>query len=219
MSTFKAVIFDLDGTLLNTLDELASITNKVLEHNGFRAYPLDRYRYFVGDGAETMIRRAIGDVCPDPDVIKRCLAEFLEFYNANCGEGSRLYDGIKELLIELVHRGLKLAVLSNKPHDLTLKNVSLFLSDIPFDRVLGQREGVPKKPAPQAVNEIIDAFGINAQDCLYLGDTSVDMKTAVSAGVFPVGVLWGFRDKEELLEHGAKKLIEHPLDLLLLLNK
>jgi phosphoglycolate phosphatase len=219
MLSYKGVIFDLDGTLLKTLDELAEITNRVIERHGFPSHPLDQYRFLVGDGAEILIRRALGVSGNDDVLVRQCLSEFLSIYTEQCGNNSRLYHGIKDLLFDLNRRGIKMAVLSNKPHDLTLRNIDLFLQEIPFALVFGQRTGIPKKPDPYAVHEILDSLGITPDECLYLGDTSVDMKTAVSAGVFPVGVLWGFRDREELIENGAKLLIDKPIDLIEFLDR
>ncbi len=217
VSPFQAVIFDLDGTLLDTLDELGIITNTVLELNGFPGHPLPDYRYLVGEGAESLITKALGHVGSNPEIVRGCLEEFLEIYRETCGNRAKLYDGISNLLSDLADAGMKMAVLSNKPHDLTLKNIDLFLSAVPFEIVLGQRAGVPKKPDPQGALEISDHMGLDPARILYLGDTSIDMRTAVAAGMCPVGVLWGFRGKEELLAHGARHLIGAPAELLNLL--
>ena len=216
-SPTQAIIFDLDGTLLDTLDELAFITNTVLENNGFPTHPLNAYRYFVGEGTETLIRNALGESRADEKNVLRCLEEFLTIYRNTCGEKARLYQGIPQLLSDLVCRGLKLAVLSNKPHDLTLKNIDLFLPHVPFGLVLGQRKEIPKKPDPHGVFEILAHLKVRPEQCLYLGDTSIDMKTAVAAGTNPVGVLWGFRGEEELRSSGGRCLIRHPMDLIPLL--
>ena len=213
-SRYDAIVFDLDGTLLDTLEELGAITNTVLEGHGFPAHPLASYRYFVGEGAETLIVNALGDHGSDKGLVRRCLGQFLHIYRSTCGDRSRLYPGILDLLDKLVRKNIKLTVLSNKPHELTLKNIELFLPDVPFDLVFGQREGVPKKPDPAGALDIAERLGIVPSRFLYLGDTSIDMRTAVAAGMVPVGVLWGFRDKEELVSNGAKHLIEKPGDLL-----
>lgn len=213
-SRYDAIVFDLDGTLLDTLEELGAITNTVLEDHGFPAHPLSSYRYFVGEGAETLIVNALGDHGSDKGLVRRCLGQFLHIYRSTCGDRSRLYPGILDLLDKLVRKNIKLTVLSNKPHELTLKNIELFLPDVPFDLVFGQREGVPKKPDPAGALDIAERLDIVPSRFLYLGDTSIDMRTAVAAGMVPVGVLWGFRDKEELVSNGAKHLIEKPGDLL-----
>ncbi len=214
VSRHSAIVFDLDGTLLDTLEELGAITNTVLEDHGFPAHPLSSYRYFVGEGAETLITNALGHHGSDRALVQRCLFEFLDLYRSTCGDRSRLYPGILDLLDKLVRKNIKLTVLSNKPHELTLKNIELFFPDVPFDLVFGQREGVPKKPDPAGALDIAGRLGIAPSRFLYLGDTSIDMRTATAAGMVPVGVLWGFRDKEELVSNGAKYLIEKPGDLL-----
>lgn len=216
-SDFSTVIFDLDGTLLDTLIELGIACNTILEQHGYPTHPLPKYKIFVGEGAEVLMRKALGEASSDDAVLKSCLKDFLSYYEQICGQHTTLYPGIPALLDELGKRGINLTVLSNKPHDLTLINIGLFLSHVPFAMVLGQRQGIPKKPDPHGVIEILNHLKVPAESCLYLGDTSIDMKTAVAAKVYPVGVLWGFRSKEELLEHGARTLIETPLDLLTLL--
>lgn len=217
MSTYTTVIFDLDGTLLDTLDELGLACNEILKQHGCPTHPLSRYKVFVGEGAEVLLRNALGEASSDDALVKQCLNDFLDLYNRTCGQHAKLYPGIQELLDELQKRGMNLAVLSNKPHDLTMKNIGIFMKDVPFARVLGQREGIPKKPDPHGAFEILDHLDVQPESCLYLGDTAIDMKTANAAGVYPVGVLWGFRSKEELVTNGARSIIEKPLELLELL--
>jgi phosphoglycolate phosphatase len=218
-SSFQAIIFDLDGTLLDTLDELGIITNSVLEKNGFPIHLLNEYRYLVGEGAENLIIKALDSEGSNRETVQRCLSEFLSIYRATCGERSKLYDGIPQMLDELVRIGIKIAVLSNKPHDLTLKNIDLFLPNVPFDLVLGQRDGIPKKPDPHGALEIAEHMGIKPENFLYMGDTSIDMRTAVAAGMNPVGVLWGFRGEEELRSSGAKHIIGNPGEVMGLLQE
>lgn len=212
-SSYRAAIFDLDGTLLDSLSELGIAANTILEKHGFPTHPLERYNGFVGEGAEILIRRALSEHYPDDETVFACLTEFLTEYHNLCGRHARLYPGIHDLLKALEGLGIALAVLSNKPHHLTLKNIDIFLKDIPFGMILGQREGIPRKPDPQGAIEIADHFNLKPEECLYLGDTAIDMKTAISAGMYPVGVLWGFRDRDELISSGAKTIISHPMDL------
>lgn len=216
-SRYTSVIFDLDGTLLDTLDELGIACNTILEQRGLPTHPLPRYSVFVGEGAEVLLRNALGEASADDDLVFACLKDFLALYEHMCGQHATLYPGIPELLDQLQKRGLDLAVLSNKPHDLTLKNIDIFMKDIPFAMVLGQRQGIPKKPDPHGALEILNHLKTPPESCLYLGDTAIDMKTATAARVYPVGVLWGFRSKEELLSNGARTIIETPLDLMDLL--
>lgn len=212
--SYKAIIFDLDGTLINTLDDLASVSNQILSEKGFPTHSLNSYRYFVGDGAAMLIQRVLPDENRDEKTIQYCLDSFLSLYNKKCGKKAFLYDGIPGMLTRLTEKDIKMAILSNKPHNLTIKNVGQFFSDWNFEAVFGQREGIPKKPNSAGALEIAEQLSMDPSDFIYLGDTAVDMKTAVSAGMFPVGALWGFRDEKELRENGAMVLAEHPLNVL-----
>ncbi len=216
--TYKAVLFDLDGTLLDSIEDMGDSLNRVLVQNGFPTHDRDTYCRFVGDGATNLISRALPEGMRTDMVIRSCLEAFLEDYDKNWNVKSRLYEGISELLNKLSSRGLKISVLSNKPHRYTLKCMDGFLSDWDFDVVFGQRDDVPRKPDPAGALEIAEKLNILPSDFLYLGDTETDMKTSLDAGMFPVGVLWGFRSAEELRENGAKVLLKKPLDALDLLD-
>ncbi len=215
---FKAILFDLDGTLLDTLEDLGNSVNRVLAEKGFPTHDLDRYRYFVGDGALMLITRALPKQKRKNDVIQACFDAFQQDYSQNWKVKTRLYDGIAEMLDELVTRNLKLAVLSNKPHKFTKQSVDKLLSNWRFTIVLGQRDEVPRKPSPEGALEIAGHLNTEPENILYLGDSSVDMQTAVAAGMFPAGVLWGFRSAKELNDSGAKALLERPLEIISLLN-
>jgi len=210
---FRAAIFDLDGTLLDTLGDLANSANEMLAALELPVHPTDAYRHFVGDGVHTLIQRIIPAGTPE-NTAAACLARYREAYSRRWNDTTVPYDGITELLDGLVERGLRLAVLSNKPDDFTRRCVEEFLPAYPWSMILGMRDGVPRKPDPAGVHEILRHLDIAPEECLYLGDTDTDMKTAVAAGVFPVGVLWGFRDREELIQSGAEFVIEHPRQLL-----
>jgi len=215
----KAIIFDLDGTLLNTLEDLADAVNRVLRERGFPTHSLDAYRYFVGNGSEMLVKRALPDSRHDDEVVVRsCLDAFLRDYGQNWMVKTKPYDGVPAMLDALIERGLKLAVLSNKKDDITKKSVKELLSEWTFDAVIGQRDEVPAKPDPAAALEIARELQIAPEEFIYLGDSAVDMKTAVAAGMFPVGALWGFRTSEELLAGGAAALIGRPVDLLQVLE-
>ena len=211
---FKCVIFDLDGTLLDTLDDIADSMNLALKRMGFETYSADKYRYFVGDGVEMLARRALPPDRLDEDTVAQAVSLMRDEYAQRWANKTKLYDGITDMLNGLASRKLALGVLSNKPHDFTKVVVEKLLPDWRFDPVLGARPNVPKKPNPAAALEIIDQMRIPADEFLYVGDTAVDMQTAVAAGMFPVGAVWGFRTPEELKESGARVLIEHPIDLL-----
>jgi len=216
--TYKAVLFDLDGTLLDSIEDLGDSLNRVLDQNGFPTHNRDAYCRFVGDGATNLIKRALPEEKRMNTIIRSCLDAFLEDYDKNWNVKTRLYEGIQELLDALASRGIKMAVLSNKPHKYTIKCMDGFLPDWNFDVVLGQRDDVPRKPDPAGALEIAEKLQLLPSDFLYLGDTETDMKASIGAGMFPVGVLWGFRSAEELRDNGAKVLINKPLELLELLD-
>ena len=213
---FHAVLFDLDGTLADTLADLANAMNWALTQLGCPPHPLDKYRYLVGDGARQLCERALPT---DKQVL---LDETLRLmrgrYAEHWADETRLYPGIDSLILALTERRYKLAVLSNKPDDFTKQVVAHYFPANPFHAVCGQRPGVPLKPDPAAASEIIRQLNVPATDWLYLGDTNTDMRTAIAAGMFPVGVLWGFRDREELVESGAQALVERPEQVLSLLS-
>jgi len=209
----QAVVFDLDGTLLDTLEDLANAVNRVLEGHRFPVHPLDAYRYFVGDGARTLFERVLPPQECDEPMIQQCLAEFREDYGKHWNIRTRPYPGIAAMLDELAARGTRLAVLSNKPHETTLKCVEGILPEWTFELVLGQRPGIPKKPDPAGALEIAERMELRPEDFLYLGDTGTDMLTAKAAGMLGVGALWGFRTAEELTAHGARQLIAAPVEL------
>jgi len=179
---------------------------------------MDAYRFFIGDGAVVLIERALPEGCRDETVIRECHDMFMKTYKENLNKKAAPYEGIPELLDELTRRQLRLCVLSNKPHELTIQTMHEKFSTWQFDMVLGQRDNIPKKPDPAGAIEIAEYLTIAPSDVLYLGDTAVDMKTAASAGMVPVGALWGFRDRDELLKSGAKQLIDTPLELIGLLE-
>jgi len=211
---FKAVLFDLDGTLLDTLEDLADSTNDVLQEYGFPAHPVDAYRYFIGDGFYKLIERALPEDRREEKIIHEAVARLDQVYGERWSVKSKPYDGIPELLDRLAEHRLKMAILSNKPDDATREVVAHFLSRWDFETVLGARPGVPNEPDPSAALEIVDALKLNPQDFLYVGDTMIDMRTAVSADMFAAGALWGFREVGELIEGGARMLIRRPRDLL-----
>ncbi|ABZ84183.1 phosphoglycolate phosphatase, putative [Heliomicrobium modesticaldum Ice1] len=215
----KAVIFDLDGTLLDTLADLADSMNRVLSRAGFPAHSLDEYRYFVGDGLATMVRRALPEAGCDEETLRRCFTDMQEEYGRNWAVKTAPYTGVMEMLEGLAARNISMAVLSNKPHDWTVEMTDYFFPQRPFAMVFGQRPSVPKKPDPAGALEIAARFAFAPADILYLGDTNTDMKTARGAGMPAIGVLWGFRPAEELLASGADRLIGHPSELFNLIDE
>lgn len=212
------IIFDLDGTLLDTLEDLADSVNAVLAGEGFTLHPVEAYRYFVGDGASVLIGRVLPETHRDGETHARCLARFREEYAMRWNLKTRPYEGIAEMLSQIHTLGIRMAVLSNKPHDATVQCVTALLRGAEFDIVQGQREGVARKPDPAGALAIAHALQIEPAQFWYLGDTGTDMQTAVSAGMFPMGAAWGFRTKEELKRSGARVILESPRQLLGLLD-
>jgi len=214
---FKAVLFDLDGTLLNTVEDLGDSMNRVLSRAGFPIHDIETYKYFVGWGIEKLVYLALPENQRDDATIAKYVANMRAEYSKHWADKTRPYDGIPELLDALTARGIKMAVLSNKPDDSTRKSTAKLLPNWRFEIVIGAREGVPKKPNPKAAFEIVKIIKIPPENFLYLGDTDIDMETATKAGMYPVGALWGFREADELKKGGAKRLISHPMELLELL--
>ncbi len=217
---FKGVLFDLDGTLLDTLEDLASAVNAALAEDGLPVHPIDHYRYAVGEGAENLIRRSLPAGLPKVDEkVPELLARFKEIYADNLVVKTCLYPGIAELLDELVGRGIVLGILSNKPDTFTRVLVEGPLLDRwSFAFAMGQRPEWPRKPDPAPAREAARVMSLSPSEILYVGDTATDMKTAVAAGMYPLGVLWGFRGEEELRTSGAQSLIAHPSELLGLID-
>ena len=214
----QAILFDLDGTLLDTLTDIAESMNIVLKRSGFGVHPLDSYRYFVGDSVRSMVERSLPAEARYEQTIKKCQAALSEEYNRRWANNTKPYPGIPELLDELEKQKIPKAILSNKPHEFTVPMVKKMLPGFSFDKVLGVSETVKRKPDPSAALLIAKGLRIPAAKILYLGDTNTDMQTAVAAGMYPVGALWGFRDEKELIESGAKAIVEKPLDVLEIFN-
>jgi phosphoglycolate phosphatase len=209
---FKACLFDLDGTLLNTLDDLAETANAALASLRFPVHPTDSYRYFVGDGLRVLVERIVPATCSEGQ-ISECEHIFKNMYAAHWADKSRPYPGIEAMISSLREMGLKLAVLSNKPDDFTGLCVDRFFPANTFNCVQGQREGIPKKPDPAGALIIAERLGIHPADILYVGDTATDMRTGKSAGMTTAGVLWGFRESYELENNGADHIVSHPREI------
>jgi phosphoglycolate phosphatase len=215
---YRAVIFDLDGTLLDTLDDLADSMNTVLQEHQFPTHPVEAFKTFVGDGVEMLVRRSLPeDRRQDPLLIEECVARMRETYANNWANKTRPYDGVIEMLTELNRRELPTAILSNKPDDFTKLCVGRFLGQVDFAVVQGADERTPHKPDPTGARRVADEMNTDPPACLYVGDTNTDMQTANNAGLFAVGCTWGFRSADELKQYGAKTLIDHPRELIDLL--
>lgn len=211
---FKACIFDLDGTLANTLESMAYVTNIILKKYNLKELPVDGFRYYSGEGAHMLVQRCLKDA---GDVELRYLPEaenmYREMFAADPMYKVIHYEGMPETIKQLKKRGAKLAVCSNKPHPAAVKVIKEMFHD-DFDIILGQSDRIPRKPSPAGPLKIAEEFQISPEECMYVGDTRTDMETGKAAGMYTVGALWGFRDRQELETSGADFVAEKPVDLL-----
>lgn len=206
----KTLIFDLDGTLLDSLKDIALGMNRVLSEFGFDEFRIERYRYFVGGGVDVLSKNVLSALDVEFD-FKILSKRFKEVYESALHANTKPYDGIEELLANL--KGENLAILSNKPHEITKLYAQKFFSNYGFGQVYGQRENIPKKPNPNTAKEIALKFNAKCEDVYFIGDTKVDMQTAKNANMKSIGVLWGFRDEKELRENGADFIVSHPKEI------
>ncbi|MBO4740806.1 MAG: HAD family hydrolase [Bacteroidales bacterium] len=213
----KLVIFDLDGTLVNTIADLAYSVNIALHAKGFPMHDYDKFPYFVGNGIYKLIERALPEDSRDSETIQSVKAVFLEHYMYHNTDKSTVYIGIQELLQALNEKGVCIAVASNKVHVATVSMVRHFFPSVPFACVFGQRDGVPTKPDPTIVYDILENVGVLTSETLYVGDSGVDMQTAHNAGITAVGVTWGLRPASELKRYNADIIINSPPELLMYL--
>jgi phosphoglycolate phosphatase len=210
---FQAVIFDLDGTLLDTLQDLAWAMNQVLQSLGFREHPVAAYKQFVGEGVERLVQRALPPESLNDRLLIDSVAQMRSIYQNNWHNLTQPYPGIEQMLQVLQENNIPLAVLSNKPHEFTSLCVKRFFPGIDFAKVQGALPKL-KKPDPDFIKLIIQDWGIAARQVVFVGDTNIDMKTARVGGFFALGVAWGFRSIEELWQAGAQKIIKTPQEIL-----
>jgi phosphoglycolate phosphatase len=209
----RSVIFDMDGTLLDTLDMIAECNNKVFKKYGFPERKKEEYRKFVGDGMKALMLRALPQGTNE-ETVSKLMKEVLELYHET-GVGSiPPYDGITELLDELVKRGILISILTNKEHKYAILNTETILGKYHFETVIGDREGKPLKPAPDGVFEISDLIGISLNETVFVGDMKADILTGKNAKVLTAGCLWGFGQKKDLEKLGADILLNHPMELI-----
>lgn len=214
----KGIIFDLDGTLVHTIEDIAWAANRMFAEHGLPEHPLDYYLKWIGNGAVKFIEQAYGGPIEE-EQLKAYVGEFKKIYAGNLHNKSRVYRGIPQLLDGLVERGIRLSVLSNKPHSMTRGVCEYYLSAWPFDPVLGQREGVPRKPDPAAAFEIAAYMGLGPEQILFVGDSDNDILTAKAAGMVPLGVSWGYGRLVHQPVDGMGKLAEDPSEIFDSLNK
>lgn len=215
---FKAVVFDLDGTLLDTLADIADAMNAALCQMGFPGHETAAYKYLTGDGVRALAERSIPEQAKDEATVAACIREFRLEYSSRWGTKTRPYPGIVLVLTELARRDIKLSILSNKLDEFARRAVRDFLPNFQFAFIMGAKPGLPPKPDPSGALLVATGLRIPPDHIIYLGDTGVDMQTAVRAGMYPLGALWGFRDEKELRENGALALIGSPLELLELID-
>jgi phosphoglycolate phosphatase len=213
----RLVIFDLDGTLLNTIADLAISTNYALSQNGFPTHETSAYNFFVGNGINKLFERALPEGKKTEENIRLKIASFLPYYDQHHNDHSRPYPGIPELLKTLQERNIVLAVASNKYQSATEELIRHFFPQVRFAIVLGQREGIPPKPDPDIVNEILQYTGISKEEAFYIGDSGVDMQTIQNSGIDGVGVTWGFRPRQELEKYKPLYLVDKAEEILELL--
>jgi len=215
----KGVIFDLDGTLLDTLTDIGNAVNQVLLKRGYPTHPMDRYRFFIGDGWEILIKRALPDSESTRARVRECVDESKVTYEKTWDNTTTPYDGIPELLNHLTQEGIRLAVLSNKPQFFARKYVDKLLNAWRFENVIGFSSRFPRKPDPEGALSILAHLNLDKKNCLYMGDSGVDMQTAAAAGIFSIGAAWGFRPETELMEQGCQFLAKHPMDVISFMSR
>ena len=214
----KLVAFDLDGTLVNSLEDLADSANRAFKDLGFSEHDVNEYRYFVGSGVDILFKRALPEGKNGKEMIQKARSLFEEYYNQSYCNKTRPYESVKELLEELKDHHYKIAVLSNKPDHFARHILETLFSETEFDFILGASDRLPKKPEPDGLLQCLNELRIQAEDCIYCGDSDVDILFAHNAGIQAVGAAWGFRGIDELDEAGADYVINYPTDLLTILD-
>jgi phosphoglycolate phosphatase len=213
MPSLKALIFDLDGTLIDSLADIAESINRMLDARGYPRCQQEVFKQMVGEGMEKLVERALPESVRSDELIKICVEEYRTNYDQLWNAQTQPYDGIVAMLAELKTRGVKLGVISNKAHRFTVPMTEHFFGKTCFDHILGQRAGVPRKPAPNGAHEMAAFLNLKTDEMAYVGDSGIDMAFAKASGMRAVGVRWGFRGEAELIEHGADLLISSPSDL------
>lgn len=214
----KAVIFDLDGTLVNSLEDLADAGNHALSCFGFPTHETEKYKYFVGNGIPKLIYRMTPDANRDEETLSKVHKEFLAYYKIHSNDKTYVYEGIKELIADLKNKGIRIAVVSNKADGPAQEVLNNTLPNT-FEFVFGQRPEFPTKPDPTLTLMAVKEMGVKPEECIFMGDSGMDVKTGVNCGALPVGVLWGFRTADELLQNGAKYLINEPSELIKIIEE
>ena len=213
---YKAVIFDLDGTLLDTLSDIAISANHVLENYNHSPLPIGDYKLLVGQGASQLFKDLLPELTDEEQ--NSALALFEKHYATQFSKNTKIYEDINKVLTFFQVRNIKMAILSNKPNAFTKKCAIKYLRNWKFDAVYGIRDGIKRKPDVEGVDEILKELDVKASETLFVGDTKVDMLTAKNSNMDSIGVLWGFREREELVEHGAKFIVNEPIEIIKLIS-
>ncbi len=211
---YKAIIFDLDGTLLDTIGDIVDSMNAVLKDLGCPVHSVDEYKTFIGDGLDVMVRRSLPKDVRDERTISACIEYMRKGYGQRWANTSKPFSNIPELLDRLTVMDVKVSVLSNKLDVFTKEMVQVLLGAWQFHSVVGLNNDIPRKPDPSGALEIAHKMHVEPKQCIFVGDSNIDMETAVGAGMRPVGVLWGYQDRDRLVKSGAVDLLSDPLDLL-----
>lgn len=213
----RAVIFDLDGTLLDTLPDIGYYVNRTLKENGYGERTEEEVMQFIGCGSKNLIRLSLPEGIPE-QTVEKCHEYYNEIYTASNSPRTKLFDGIKEVVKELKTRGYKIAILTNKPQETTDTVYARYMRDMEFDLVVGQSGKVKVKPDPTAAKEILKTFDISAENCYFIGDGETDVLTSINLRAKGIAVLWGYRSKEQLQKAGATVFAKKPADLLDLID-
>lgn len=212
---YQAAIFDLDGTVVDTVESIGHTMNLCLAGYGLPEQPIEKYRFFAGDGAQKLVERALEAAGnQDASLAERAFKDYMERFRSGCLYHVRAFSGLKETLTKMKKSGMRLAVCTNKPHWNAVEVIRKVYGENLFDEILGDRPDHARKPSPQGPLLLAGRLNAEPKSCLYVGDTDTDMRTGRAAGMVTAGVLWGFRGKEELLREGASVLAERPEDLL-----
>jgi len=214
---YAAVIFDLDGTLLDTIEDIADCTNRTLAERGFPTFPLEQYRHWVGDGLRKLFESALPVGNDDNGTVASCMEQFRGFYRDGWNIKTKPFIGLADVVTEVNASGRKTAILSNKPHSFAMKCIEQFFGLDNFDVSLGQLDETPAKPDPAGALQIIEQLAVAKEEVAMVGDTPTDVKTAVAAGIDPIGVSWGYRPADEVVAAGARQIADTPAELLSIL--
>lgn len=209
----KAVIFDLDGTLVNSLYDLADATNYALKQNRFPIHELEKYKYFIGNGIPKLIERALPEENRDDATCLKVKEDFFKYYSVHYADKTVAYEGMVDAVNKIKAQGIKIAVVTNKA-DVMAKTVTKAVYGDIFDMVMGLSDKFPSKPSPESTLYALEKLGVNKSETVFVGDSAVDMQTGVNCGIVPIGVLWGFREEQELLDNGARFLAGNAKELL-----